>query len=294
MSCYHPLQAYRTSQGVSFSELARNDNLGTVWLACGRCIGCRLKRAREWSFRIVHEASLYDRNCFVTLTYGRDRLPPGASLHYADYKKFMRRLVHRFGPVRFFMCGEYGPVNLRPHYHACLFGIDFLCDSVPAGKSGAGAVFFSSRTLDSLWGHGMCTVQPLVKETAAYCARYVVDKITGDEAQAHYGDRVPEFCRCSLKPGIGAQWFNLYNRDVFPRDHIVFEGKEYPVPRYYDRLLRRRSNNRAFELDVIENAREERAIKGRDDRTADRLAVRETVERARVRNQRRDFGGYDV
>ena len=41
----------------------------TLTVACGKCMDCRLSRAREWSLRVMHEASMYDRNIFVTFTY---------------------------------------------------------------------------------------------------------------------------------------------------------------------------------------------------------------------------------
>lgn len=292
MSCYHPLPAFRTPTGVVFQELSRHDIIGRVDLPCGQCLGCRLRRARDWSLRCVHEASSWSQNCFVTLTYGRDQLPPDGSLNYRDYQLFMKRLRKAVGPVRFFMCGEYGPLNLRPHYHACLFNVDFS-DKVVGGKSGAGAVYFRSPTLDELWSHGRTTVQPFNQSTAAYCARYIMDKVTGDAAELHYRtvdedgvihQRVPEFSRCSLRPGIGFRWFERWSGDVFPRDYVVHEGQEFQTPKYYDRLLKR-SDRSSLVLDRIEFARQVRALAAHADNTPERLAVREVVHKARVSKQ---------
>lgn len=298
MSCYHPLRAFRTPTGVVFNELRRFDILGRVDLPCGQCIGCRLRRARDWSFRIMHESTLRPDNCFVTLTYGRDQLPPNGSLCYRDYQLFMKRMRFAFSErrIRFFMCGEYGPLNLRPHYHACLFGINFT-DRVPMGKSGAGEVYYDSPLLSSLWTHGRVSVQNLTRASAAYCARYVVDKVTGDAAKAHYQtidadgvvvNREPEFSRCSLKPGIGADWFKKYRSDVYPHDFVVADGKEHQTPKYYDRLLKR-SDPSDVVLDRIEFSRQERGMAAHADNTDERLAVRETVHQARVRTLRREL-----
>lgn len=287
MTCYHPLPAFRTPDGVVFSELRRHDVLGRIEIPCGQCIGCRLRRARDWSFRIMHEASLYEDNCFVTLTYGRDKVPEGGSLCYRDFQLFLKRLRSSVYPsaVRFFMCGEYGPLNLRPHYHACLFNVNFL-DRRPIGKSDAGVVCYDSPRLSELWTHGNVSVQDLNRSAAAYTARYVVDKITGDAAEAHYGGRTPEFSRCSLKPGIGARWFERFGADVFPHDFVVSEdGKEYQVPKYYDKLAKRR---RDVDVDRIAHAREGRARASAADNTPERLAVRELVQKARIANQKRE------
>ena len=87
---------------------------------------CRENRRLQNKLRILHEASQHTDNCFITLTYARDKLPPGASLDHADFAGFMKRARHHApSGVRFYMCGEYGPQTKRPHYHACLFGIDF-------------------------------------------------------------------------------------------------------------------------------------------------------------------------
>ena len=157
MSCYHPLKGFRTPSGVVFSELGRHDILGDIEIPCGQCIGCRMRRASDWTIRVMHEASLHSENCFVTLTYGRDKLPPDGSLEHRDFQLFMKRLRRHFGKtVRFYMCGEYGPLNFRPHYHACLFNVNFISDRVPAGKSGSGAVFYDSPTLEEALGAWAC------------------------------------------------------------------------------------------------------------------------------------------
>lgn len=281
MSCYSPLKGFQTAAGVVFSELRRHGQiLREVEVPCGQCIGCRARRASDWAARVMHEASLHDFNSFLTLTYGRDCLPAGGSLDYRDFQLFMKRLRKRFGNVRFYMCGEYGPQTMRPHYHACIFGVDFRDDRVPAGKSSSGHLFYESEVLDSLWTHGKCTVQDLTKETALYCAKYIISKLTGDAAQV-YGDKVPPFARMSLKPGIGARWLEMYRKDVYSYDYVIQDGKEVRTPKYYDRLVKR-----ADTVDMVQLAddREVRAFKSRADNTSERRKVREQchLEKARV------------
>lgn len=283
MTCYNPVAGFRTPHGVVFSALRRHDILGPIEIACGQCIGCRLRRAQDWALRVMHEAQMHDENCFVTLTYADEHLPAGGSLDYGHFQLFMRRL-RRDVKVRFFMCGEYGPATERPHYHACLFGVSFP-DQVVAGKSGAGKVFYRSKLLDSYWQLGHATVQPLNPSTAAYTARYVVDKLTGDAGAEAYGERVPPFSHCSLKPGIGARWYERYGGDVLPRDTAVMDGRAMQVPKYYDKLMRRSKDVR---MDEVEFQREIRGRKCAADSTPERLAVRETVRKAALRNKRRE------
>lgn len=207
----------------------------------------------------------------------------------------MKRLRKSEGPTRFYMCGEYGPENARPHYHACLFGVHFRDDMVPRGTSNSGQLFYDSKKLEALWGHGIVSVQDLTPETASYCARYIMKKVLGKDAKTAYNkitengeiiEMKPEYAAMSLKPGIGAGWFEKYNRDVFPHDFVVQNGQKRTPPKYYDKLRERGDNVKG---DEIEFARQMRAINARADNTDDRRAVRERVHDAKVRNLKRNL-----
>lgn len=296
MSCYHPIKGFRTATGVSFSELRRDDHVGDIEIPCGRCIGCRMRRASDWSLRVMHEAQLWPENCFVTLTYGTGCLPPNGSLDHRDFQLFMKRLRKRAGKeVRFYMCGEYGDNTGRAHYHACLFNVDFR-DRKPIGKSASGELFYESPELAKLWSHGNCSVQDLTSGTASYCARYVMKKTLGDDAEFAYsfvdedGEihfRKPPYAAMSLKPGIGAKWLSKFGKtDVFAHDRCIQDGVERRVPKYYDRLLKR-----ADQLKLEENqfSREKLARKSVADNTDDRRAVREQVHLAKVKSLNRSL-----
>ncbi len=249
MPCYHPMPAVRMTDGsVKFVSRNKAGVDGCLELPCGQCIGCRLERSRQWAMRCLHEASLYDQNAFVTLTYDESNLPAGGSLDYSDFQKFMKRLRKRVkSPVRFYMGGEYGEQLARPHYHACLFGYDFP-DKVFYKKTKSGERIYTSKLLEELWPFGLSSIGDVTFESAAYIARYCVQKVTGDKAEAHYRtitddgeiiDRLPEFNHMSLKPGIGARWLAKYRTDVFPRDYVVINGVKTKPPKYYDVLFER-------------------------------------------------------
>ena len=132
MPCYHPLKGFRSREKNSSGKrsITFNHNQGytdmEITIPCGQCIGCRLERSRQWAIRCVHEASLYQDNCFITLTYSPEHLPKDNSLHKEHFQLFMKRLRKAFGQkIRYFHCGEYGENFSRPHYHACLFNVDF-------------------------------------------------------------------------------------------------------------------------------------------------------------------------
>lgn len=237
--------------------------------------------------RCMHEASLYEENCFITLTYDDDHLPVRGSLDYSEFQRFLKRLRKFAEPkgLRFYMCGEYGELNWRPHYHACIFGFD-LPDKQYLRTTESGERLYASDTLSRLWPCGHSSVGSLTFQSAAYVARYCVAKRTGPQADAWYArsdadghfQLVPEFNHMSLRPGIGAPWLARYQSDVFPRDYVVINGVQCRVPDYYDKLFGRVS---PLELDELKAHRVVDALARVDDNTEARLLVKETVQRAR-------------
>lgn len=229
--------------------------------------------------RIMHEAQMHDRNCFITLTYDDEHMPEDGSVDVRDWQLFAKRLRQEKGKFRYFHCGEYGTDLGRPHYHACLFGLDFRADRVRVKKSDSGADVDRSPDLERIWGKGICAVGNLEMGSALYVAKYVTKKITGSEAGAHYGDRRPEYCSMSRRPGLGRSWFDQFASDVFPSDECVVEGKRYPVPEFYTRLLEElpQAEVRGKRIGRANRRRE----KTPEDFTPERLRVRERVHKAR-------------
>ena len=98
MACYHPITAYRSKAGrdpkTGKWPVVFNISQGyadmPITLPCQQCIGCRLERSRQWAIRCMHEASLYDKNCFLTLTYSDDYLRYAV---YRDWEKIGRAHV---------------------------------------------------------------------------------------------------------------------------------------------------------------------------------------------------------
>ena len=115
MACYTPLKGYRSTELTKNGKrkIVFNRNHGfadlPVTVPCGQCIGCRLERSRQWAIRCTHEASLWEKNCFITLTYNDENLPKDGSLDVTHFQKFMKRLRKKHGAgIRFYHCGEYG------------------------------------------------------------------------------------------------------------------------------------------------------------------------------------------
>lgn len=218
-----------------------------VTVPCGRCIGCRLERSRQWAIRCINEAQMHEQNSFITLTYNKENIKYGGNesgtLWPKDLQDFWKRLRKELSKdgksIRYFACGEYGDTTRRPHYHACLFGHDWP-DKKPHSKNQNGDILYTSDNLNRLWGHGHCLIGDVTFESAAYVARYIMGKKLGREAEYYKENGIePEFVRMSRRPGIGATWFEKYSKDVTQFDIQVVDGKETKPPKYYDKLLER-------------------------------------------------------
>ena len=243
MACYQPVKVPILRK--STFKFGRFRDLQEV--GCGHCIGCRADQARDWSFRIMHEASMHEDSWFVTLTYSDDRIPQNGSLDPSHFQRFIKALRRRYPPrsVSFYGVGEYGEKTHRPHYHAVLFGADFL-DRIYIGDRN-GYPIWRAPSLENDWGHGICEFSTVTPASAAYTAGYVRKKISAkvdpdayERCDPDTGELVTiekEFSRMSLKPAVGLRWIKKYWRDVYPADMVVMDGKEFKPPRYYDTFM---------------------------------------------------------
>lgn len=255
MPCNHPLPAWRSNTPNSngrrpaiftFGPGAGNGSHSEpLNIPCGRCMGCRLERARTWATRLVHESKLYQHNWFATLTYDDQHLkrtPAGRpTLCPEDYVLFMKRLRKQCGPgIRFYQCGEYGETTERPHHHAILFNLpltDLVQLTTPHARNAH--ALYTSKTITSTWQQGNISLGAVTFETAAYVASYVNKKITGPPAEAHYQGRTPEYSTMSRRPGIARTFIEKFLTDVYPSDEVIMRGHPSSPPRYYDDQLRR-------------------------------------------------------
>ncbi len=280
-SIFFKVPSYR--QGYSIKEIK---------LPCGQCSGCRLEKSRQWAIRCHHEASLHESNSFITLTYSDEYLPQYKSLKKSDFQKFMKRLREQNSntKIRYYHCGEYGENFARPHYHACLFNFDFD-DKRKHKKTKDGEQLYTSETLERLWPFGFSTIGAVTFKSAAYVARYIMKKRFGTLSQYYYCDydditgeisnvREPEYSTMSLKPGIGADWYKKFGiTDVHNLDQVIINGKKCRPPRYYDKLY---EVNYPSDHVALKERRQSNAEKHADNNTPERLAVRETIQNARM------------
>ncbi len=293
MECYYPQTVWRarSGSGITFRK-SEGWSDRRLQIRCGICIGCKVNKSQLWAVRCVHEAQLHKQNSFVTLTYNPESLPEDGSLDHTDFQKFAKRLRRDRGPFRFFMCGEYGDENRRPHYHVCLFGLDFSSDRTLHHVE-RGHRLYNSPSLDRIWGMGHCLIGDLTFDSAAYVARYITKKLSkphdAESTALHekqygrispYGEWYmvrPEYIQMSRNKGIGHKWIETFKTDVYPGDSVTINGKKFPTPRYYDQVLSEE------ELKNIK-AKREQAVTSATPVTTDRLAVKEKCAIAKMAN----------
>ncbi len=243
----------------------------------------------------MHEASLHDENSFITLTYNDENLPPDGGLVLADWQNFAKKIRRDVGSFRFFHAGEYGTderaVNQigRPHYHACIFGMNWLQDRKFYKMGKSGSKLYTSKQLENTWGKGYATIGELTLASAAYVAAYVMKKRTGkDQAEGWYDfvnhetgectPRRPEYATMSRNPGIGKKWFEKWNGEVYPSDELIVAGRITRPPKYYDTQLKKL--NPAM-LEEIKIERQQAAEENKEDNTEKRLRDKEKVAKAK-------------
>lgn len=251
----------------------------------------------------MHEARSHAYNSFITLTYDDDYLPPDQGLNLEHWQQFFKRLRQyarrQLGikkGIKFFHCGEYGPLFKRPHYHACVFGLDF-----PDKKIWRETDFGNLYTSDDLantWGMGFVTIGDVTWESAAYVARYTMKKVNGalaerpdpntgllpyERTHLHTGEinQVrPEYATMSRNPGIGASHLRDFIGDYYPWDEIIVNGHPSRPPRYYDSIWETLDPESMCEI------KEQRVLsrqKHAKDNTRARLKARETVKAAAIK-----------
>lgn len=292
--CYHPIQAFKSSSvnpetgknliyfpKVKLSEKEFESHPDHVYIPCGNCIGCRLEYSRQWAIRCILEAKSWNDNYFLTLTYA---VPPVrehvkvdengevlsrdyvSSLLPDDLTLFMKRLRSYYKDhydhdnIRFFACGEYGDQYGRPHYHLILFNCPIYDLKVLDRKSSSNMVQYTSQTIEKIWKNGLISIGDVTFESSAYVARYIMKKHKGRDS-CFYDENglVPEFTRCSRRPGIGRSYFEVNCKKIYYYDSLTLVSKDgcplvLKPPKYYDRIFEE------FHPDDFKSVKEKRVL----------------------------------
>lgn len=314
MPCYSPLTGWRSRHrnpsGKYSIVFVKNEGYADteVSIPCGQCIGCRLDHSRNWALRCMHEAQMHKNTCFITLTYCDEKIPKIGiypTLVKEHFQKFMMRLRKKFGDgIKYYACGEYGDDYSRPHFHACLFGVDFNDKKLWSVRDGN--KLYISDTLTSLWSdpedkipYGWSTIGELTFETAAYTARYCMKKKKGKNSNSYYerydenyketGELLtiePEFALMSRRPGLGRSWLDKFATDVYPHDFTVVNNMQLKPPKYYDTIFEK---DNPSTIETIKAARRASAKKALYNNSLARLNERGNFRKEKIKNLKREL-----
>lgn len=173
---------------------------------CGQCLPCRINKRRQWTNRLLLEATQYEKNAFVTLTYSE--VPLCDSLCKRHVQLFLKRLRKYVYPnqIRYYCAGEYGNPDrgirtFNPHYHLAIFNYPSCVYGRPASENKA-CHCTPCRIIQKAWTRGRTYNATLEPDSAGYVAQYITKKMT-NKFDPRLEGRTPEFAIMSLRPPIG-------------------------------------------------------------------------------------------
>lgn len=215
-------------------------------IPCGNCLICNLKRSAEITMRAGHELITQEGKAqFITLTYNNSNLcraghrglkiartkqgDVGGNLNYKDCQLFFKRLrkMYKNKKIKYLICGEYGDLHNRPHYHAIIYGLNYE---------------ELNNKLEKLWNLGKVDISDIqisehaIEYVTGYVNKKRMSKINKIENYLELG-RTPPFLKFSK--GLGKDWA-LKNKEIWLKTlKITTKYGETTVPRYYIKLIKR-------------------------------------------------------
>lgn len=275
MRCTSPKTVGFQNDGktLCWSPTQYSKEFATFQIPCGKCIDCRLEKARDTAVRCVHEAQMYQNNSFVTLTYSDEHLKENR-LEYSDFQGFVKKLRNHtfqnlldrlfpelsqqtqrklwretpkqrrdelYGAIKISLLGtgEYGDKTKRKHWHALIFNWR-PNDLVHKYYTDRNDQVFSSKILEDLWGFGITELGNLTFESASYCARYATKKLVHGQDGQHDFEPIS---RRSSKNAIGKKWLEQYWQQTFNNGYVSIPKGDTiikcPIPAYYERWFKK-------------------------------------------------------
>lgn len=194
-----------------------------MFVPCGKCYNCKMERRNQWTFRLMCESFTHKYSAFLTLTYSdenlvytRNGIPTLYIPHLNHFFKDLRNCGYK---IQYYAIGEYGGKFGRPHYHIIIF-YDV-------------EIFFKN-----FWQYGNLHEASVSNASIHYVSKFHMLPKDSDISNDY---ACPPFARMSKKLGYDYLGnFLDFNTGEIKKElpcTIYFNGKSYPVPRYYRKLL---------------------------------------------------------
>ncbi|AXL14944.1 replication initiator protein [Microviridae sp.] len=225
MPCDTPYLIIRAGQMVKGTIYNKD-----VLVPCGKCPPCKIRRVMEWGFRLEEEDCVSSSSLFITLTYDTKHVPISPNgfmtLNKRDIQLFFKRLRKNHGKqskekLRYYIVGEYGETNKRPHYHAILFNLHH------------------PDLIDLSWLLGGTHIGKVNQATIGYTCKYI-DKAKRIPEHPN-DDRLKEFSLMSKKIGhsyLTPQIIRFHRSDYLNRNYVTrYNGVKLPMPAYYRKRI---------------------------------------------------------
>lgn len=206
MPCYHPVISLLnpTTRDLVYNIKNKSRNQIIYFLEhgykecpvpCGRCIGCVKKNASDWVCRLSAEMFKFQqgyfgrRPCsFITLTFDNDNLPGDykVNMHPEYISKFFKKIKdYRYDnglpPIKYYAVPEYGDKNGRLHFHAIVFGEDFLQGDKLVVHNRKGRTHYITDGLNRFWPYGRATTDPSIGENGLGAICYTANYLKNDK-----------------------------------------------------------------------------------------------------------------
>ena len=206
------------------------------YVACGTCLNCMKRKAKEWEREAITEWQKHKYNAFVTLTYDDEAIEhlaikmsdgtKGYSLSYRDFQLFMKRLrmnLKRLNPIgyekdfKYLVAGEYGDEYNRPHLHILFFGLDF------------GLI----KLFELSWQYGIIDSKPLKSGAIPYVCKYMTKGLNSKKLRELYDENNMErpFIKHSIR--MGAEMYYNNEKEIREKKTLKWDNTEIPIRRYY-------------------------------------------------------------
>lgn len=206
---------------------------------CGKCIGCLKVRQQQYSFRAEFEAQ-DPRNkviLFCTFTFANEFLEDN-ELSKIDMQHYIRRLRKALPDcrIKYLICGEYGELYGRKHYHAILYFDKYI----------------DFKVVSDCWTFGLVDIAPFSLARAGYVAKYSVKQIGSRDEIDH---RQMPFLLVSNS--LGFYFLDLYG-DFCRREYVSswpnLSGFPVSLPRVFMERLFPPRDKRHLDLELTNPA----------------------------------------